>query len=63
MKKYLLSILIIVFFVCHDSSAQWIRTNGPYGAGVNCFAVNGSDLYAGTVGGVYLSTDLWYKLD
>ncbi len=35
--------------------AQWVHTNGPYGSGVNCFAVNGSNLYAGTVGGVYLS--------
>ncbi len=31
--------------------AQWIQTNGPYGGDVNCFAVSGTNLFAGTYGG------------
>ena len=37
--------------------AQWIQTNGPYGGSVKCFAVAGTNLFAGTRdGGVFLST-------
>ena len=39
------------------SNAQWIQTNGPYGGGVYSFATSGTNLFAGTNGGVYLSTD------
>jgi hypothetical protein len=39
-------------------TAQWIRTSGPSGGQVNCFAVLGTSLFAGTdAGGVYLSTN------
>jgi hypothetical protein len=39
-------------------SAQWIQTNGPYGGYVSCFAVSGTNLFAGTTGsGVFLSTN------
>src|SRR5712692_9817374 len=38
--------------------AQWIQTNGPYGAYVFTFAVSGTNLFAGTYdGGVFLSTN------
>ena len=42
--------------------AQWIQTNGPYSnsyaASVNCFAVSGGNLFAGTsYGGVFVSTN------
>jgi hypothetical protein len=46
--------------------AQWIQTNGPYGGRVTCFAVSGTNLFAGaccewwyceSAGGVFLSTD------
>ena len=38
--------------------AQWVQTNGPEGAGVNCFAVLDTNLFAGTLGsGVFRSTD------
>jgi len=37
-------------------SAQWIQTNGPYGAYVKCFVSDTLRLYAGTeLGGVYFS--------
>jgi len=31
--------------------AQWVQTNGPYGGFVQCFAVSGTNLFAGTSGG------------
>ena len=38
--------------------AQWIQTNGPYGGYIQCFAVSGTNLFAGTGGGgVFLSTN------
>ena len=38
--------------------AQWVRTNGPYGGEITCFAVSGSSLFAGTNGGgLFLSTN------
>ena len=35
--------------------AQWVQTNGPYGGTVNCFAVSGTNIFAGTAGGLFLS--------
>ncbi len=37
--------------------AQWVQTNGPYGGTVHSLSVSGSNLFAGTYGGVFLSTD------
>ncbi len=37
--------------------AQWVQTNGPYGADVTCFVVSNSNLFAGTNQGVFLSSD------
>ena len=37
--------------------AQWVQPNGPYGANVNCFAVSGTHLFAGTWSGVFRSTN------
>jgi hypothetical protein len=40
------------------ATAQWIRTSGPNAGQVNCFAVLGTSLFAGTdAGGAYLSTN------
>ncbi len=39
-------------------NAQWVQTNGPYGGDVRCFAISGSNIFAGTIGGgVFLSTN------
>jgi hypothetical protein len=38
--------------------AQWIQTNGPAANQINCLAVDGTNLYAGTsLSGLYRSTD------
>ena len=56
--KHLLSFFAIVVLLGAQSlQAQWIQTNGPYGGSSRCFAVNGSNLFAGTGGGVFLSTN------
>ena len=53
--------LLVVFSIFTTTSplhAQWIQTNGPYGGFINCFAVSGTNLFAGTTrGGVFLSTN------
>jgi len=35
----------------------WEQTNGPYGVFVNALAVSGTNIFAGTGGGVFLSTN------
>jgi len=39
------------------TQAQWVQTNGPYGGNVYSFAANGTNLFAGTYAGVFLSTN------
>ncbi len=52
-----LCLIAVVASVC---DAQWVQTNGPYGAYVSCFAVipsgaGGTNLFAGSHG-----KDYWY---
>ena len=55
MKK-VLSVLVVLF-ISFQLNAQWVKTtNGPYGT-VNCLSVSGTNIYAGTNIGVYLSTN------
>ncbi len=57
MRKLLL-ILLLSHGGLHSARAQWVQTNGPYGGIVNCLAVSGTNLFAGTGrGGVFLSTN------
>jgi hypothetical protein len=37
--------------------AQWLQTDFPYGGSVNSFTVGGINLFAGTSGGVFVSSD------
>ncbi|MGH7600078.1 MAG: regulator, partial [bacterium] len=58
MKRLLSFFAIVVLLGAQSLQAQWIQTNGPYGGYILCFAVNGSNLFAGTFGGgVFLSTN------
>ncbi len=52
-------IVVASLFISADAlQAQWTQTNGPYGANITCFAVSGTDLYAGTFNdGIFLSTN------
>ncbi|HUI29347.1 MAG TPA: T9SS type A sorting domain-containing protein [Candidatus Acidoferrales bacterium] len=52
--------LITVSTLCltNLSVAQWVETNGPYGASVCSFAADSTTIFAGTIeGGIYRSTD------
>jgi hypothetical protein len=51
-------VLCMIVLAASVSEAQWVQTNGPYSGNVTCFAVNGTNLFAGTYGsGVFLSTN------
>ena len=52
-----LFVLLYLFTSTNPLHAQWIQTNGPYGGYVLTLAVSGTNLFAGTLGGVFLSTN------
>jgi len=55
--KWLIYFLTLVVLL-NRSEAQWVQANGPFGGIVSCFAVNGTNLFAGSIGGgVFLSTN------
>ncbi|HOR61080.1 MAG TPA: hypothetical protein PK124_07480 [Bacteroidales bacterium] len=56
MKKNLLIILIL--FSAVFAKAQWQQIDGFYGGRIECLAVSGTNIFAGTLGGeLFLSTD------
>src|SRR5689334_19708772 len=61
MQRKLLLIASAFFFTvafAANGAAQWVQTNGPYGARISCFAKSGDTLYAGTDShGVFRSFD------
>ncbi len=50
-------LVLLVLGLLTSAFPQWVPTNGPYGENITCFAVSGSNLFAGTSGGVFLSTN------
>ncbi len=48
---------VSIFIWSNTSVGQWQQANGPCAANVYALAVSDSNLYAGTAGGVFLSTD------
>jgi hypothetical protein len=60
MKKFLVWLAIgggLLVLSSHTVSAQWVSANGPNGGNIRCLAVSGGNIFAGTDGGVYLSTN------
>ena len=55
MKMACLALGLVILSPC--APGQWVQTNGPIGGVVTCFAVSGTNLFAGTEGGVFLSTN------
>jgi hypothetical protein len=62
--KYGSMVMVTLLFIGPDprAHADWIQTNGRYGGTVSCLAVSpngsgGTNLFAGTGSGVFLSTD------
>lgn len=56
MKKILLFALLITS-LSFQTKATWTQTNGPAGGDVNCLYSVGTNVFAGTPNGVYLSTN------
>ena len=62
MKKTILLIVLALIlnfsFLINNCVSQWVQTSGPTGGIVQCFAVSGTNIFAGTDGGgVFLSTN------
>ena len=58
MKKILFLLLIVhCSTFINPCSAQWQQTNGPASQSVNALKIHGSNIFAGTNQGVFLSTD------
>lgn len=50
-------VMLTLFLSVQSSPAQWVQTNGPDGGEIHALAVSGSNLFAGTSSGIFLSTD------
>jgi ligand-binding sensor domain-containing protein len=58
MKNALISLFLFLFFPVLKLNAQWVSSNtGLYGGPINDLIVKGSDFFAATPGGVYLSSN------
>jgi hypothetical protein len=57
--KYLATLIILLFLISSNEilQAQWVQTNGLNEGQVNCLAVSGSNIFAGSDNGIYLSTN------
>lgn len=59
MKTILRVLLIMISFIIfmNQSVAQWIQTNGPAGGTIRCYTPCGTNIFAGTYYGIYISRD------
>jgi hypothetical protein len=68
-RGHQLNVLMFFFMLgtINPLHAQWVQTNGTYGADVHCFAVSDTNIFAGTHGrGVFISTNngtSWTQVD
>src|SRR5438445_9354908 len=58
-QKLLINVLVlcVTFSFLLKASGQWAKTNGPYGGRINSLYVRGNNLYAGSLGGIFISTN------
>ena len=62
MKRKFIFLFYFVFIIFNQINAQWLKTNKPYNGDIFCLAVSpnetgGTNLFAGTNDGVFISTD------
>jgi hypothetical protein len=57
MKTLSICLAITIVLLCPYAPAQWVKTNGPINGNIGCLAVSGTNLFAGTGGSVFRSTD------
>jgi photosystem II stability/assembly factor-like uncharacterized protein len=56
-KIFIRTILFYSIIFIYTTNAQWIPTNGPGMGSVVALAVSGNDIFAGSAGGIFLTTD------
>ncbi|MDZ4204936.1 MAG: hypothetical protein U1C46_08975, partial [Bacteroidales bacterium] len=56
-KTYLFASIIIGMLCINIVNAQWQQTGGPEGGHIYSLATDGTNIFAGTVDGIYLSTN------
>jgi len=49
--------VIYLLFILNQAHGNWAQTSGPGGGEVQSLVANGNNIFAGTRGGVYLSTN------
>ena len=54
-KFFLISVLLPLIGLSSLVNAQWTQTNGPYGGSIACVTSDGTNIFAGTREGVFLS--------
>jgi hypothetical protein len=57
MKRLLTFATVLLAFFSSQGYAQWVQTNGPYGGEIQAFAASGTNLFAGTNCGLFLTTN------
>ena len=57
MRTQTICLALAIVLISPFASAQWVRTDLPYQAPVSAFVVSDTNIFAGTVGGVFLSTN------
>jgi hypothetical protein len=60
------SVIQMLWIFNNVSEAQWTQTNGPNGGNIYSLAVNGTNVFAGNLAGVYFSSNSgtnWTKLN
>lgn len=56
LKYSLVIVVVFLFGISKEINAQWIKTNGPYGADVTSVLIHNGYKFAGTSNGIYRST-------
>jgi hypothetical protein len=57
MRTQSIYLAIIIVFFCSFADAQWVPTSFPDSISANCLVVSGSNLFVGTIRGVFLSAN------
>ncbi len=58
MRTQFICLALVIVLFCPCATAQWVQTNGPYGGTIQCLALSGTNLFAGTYsGGIFLSAN------
>ena len=57
MRIHSIYLALVITLLCPHASAQWVQTSGTDGRITYCFAVTGTNLFAGTDAGVIRSID------